>query len=282
MPSPPVDFGYLRSVVLEESGNVLDPSRDYLFRSRLQSLLQTTGLKSLDRLVAVLREKPQTALRQAVTEAMTVKETSFFRDRSPFDLLQSELLPALIRRRESGRSLRLWSAACSSGQEAYSLAMLLREHFPQVSGWQIEIIATDLSRNMIERALTGRYQRREVSRGLPARYRTRYMRQRGEEWEVAPEVRRMCRFHPRNLCDLPLSPPLSLEQYDGILLRNLLMYFSDETRKKLLLGVHRMLAPDGFLLLGSSEQPGLPAHFQAVLEGNACYYRPLPSPESAA
>src|SRR5277367_3070511 len=193
MPSTDADFAFLRSVVLEESGNVLDTSRDHLFKSRLRNLLSATGLETLDHLAASLRERRDSASRRAVAEAMTAKETSFFRDRSIFDLLQSELLPALIRRRESTRRLRLWSAACSSGQETYSLAMVLRERFTQVKDWQIEINGTDISHEMMQRAQAGRYQRSEVSRGLPARYRTKYLRpvgeeREGEEWEVVSEV----------------------------------------------------------------------------------------------
>ena len=264
------DFALLRSVVFEQSSNVLDASRDYLFELRLQPLLESTGLKTLDRLVACLRQQPSAAMKVSVAAAMTIKETSFFRDRKPFDLVQFELLPPLIRQRESARRLRLWSAACSSGQEAYSLAMLLREHFPQVNDWQVEILGTDISLDVVNRAQAGRYQHGEVSRGLPARYRLKYMRQVGDEWEVIPEIRRMCRFYQRNLCH-----GLSLERYDGILLRNVLLYFSTGTRRRLLLDMHRMLHPDGFIILGSSEQPDLPDHFRAELKANACYYRPL-------
>ena len=271
--APDADFAYLRAVVLEVSGNVLDPSRDYLFGSRLKGLLHATGFKTIPRLIAALCEEKSALLRQQVAEEMTVNETSFFRDASVFELLVKELLPGLIRRRESVCRLRLWSAACSSGQEAYSLAMLMREHFPGISSWQVEILGTDISGEMIRRARAGRYRKSELSRGLPALYRTRYMRQSGEEWEVAPEIRGICRFHERNLC----GGSLPLERYDGILLRNVMFYLSDGDRRRLLLEVHRMLPADGFLLLGSSEQPGLPEYFEAELKSNACYYRPLPA-----
>jgi chemotaxis protein methyltransferase CheR len=265
------DFAYLRSVVLEESANALDESRDYQFRSRLRDLLISTGLMTLERLVAALRLQLDPGLRRQVAEAMTIKETSFFRDRSPFDLLEQELLPDIIRRRESVRRLRLWSAACSSGQEAYSLAMLLGEYFPQLNGWEVEITGTDISHEMILRARAGRYSKRELNRGLPARYRIRCMRQEGDEWKVASDVRQMCRFYQCNLCE----GPLPMERFDGILLRNVMLYFPDEARRKLLLHVHRILRSDGFLILGSSEQPALPRFFQAELKGSACYYVPL-------
>jgi len=271
MPNSDADFAYLRGVVLEESGNMLDSAREYLFESRLQALLHDTGLMTIERLACALRERNGSALRRSVAEAMTIKETSFFRDRSPFELLENELLPGLIGRRKNVGRLRLWSAACSSGQETYSLAMLVREHFPRLNSWQVEIFGTDISREMILRARTGRYQTSELSRGLPALYRAKYMRACGDEWEVTPEIRKVCRFHERNLCD----GSLPLEKYDGILLRNVMLYFPDEVRRRLLLGVHGMLPVDGFLLLGASEQPELPEHFQAELKANACWYRPL-------
>lgn len=268
------DFAYLRSVVYEQSANTLDASRDYLFESRLQRLLRATGFRTLDTLVAALRQQPNTAIKRSIAEAMTINETSFFRDRVPFEILRLDLIPALIRKRESTRRLRFWSAACSTGQEAYSLAMLLWEQFPQLRDWQVEIIGTDISSDVVERARDGRYQRLEVNRGLPARYLVKYMRRVEDEWEVVPELRRMCRFHQRNLC----NGPMLLEKYDGILLRNVMLYFSIETRRRLLLNLHRMLAPDGFLILGSGEQPELPGHFRAVMLRDSCYYEPVQQP----
>jgi len=267
-----VDFAYLRAVVLEESANVLDLSRDYLFESRLQDLLIASGLMTLDRLVAALRLRLDPALRRSVAETMTIKETSFFRDSSPFDLLEEDLLPGIIRNREAARRLRLWSAACSSGQEPYSLAMVIREHFHQLNDWEVEVTGTDISQEMIRRARAGRYARREWNRGLPSHYRLRYLQPSGDEWEVTPDVKQICRFYQCNLCE----GPLPLEKYDGILLRNVMLYFPDEARRQLLLHVYRILRPDGFLILGSGEQPALPELFQAELKGSACYYRPLP------
>ncbi len=265
------DFAFLRSVVFERSANVLDPSRDYLFEPRLRPLLNSTGLETLDCLVESLRQQPDPGLERSIAEAMTVNETSFFRDRAPFELLRLELLPALIRRRESSRRLRLWSAACSTGQETYSLAMLLAEHSPQLGDWQVEILGTDIFADAIARAQTGRYGRLEVNRGLPARFLLKYLQRTGDEWEIIPELRRVCRFQQRNLC----SGSLLLEPYDGILLRNVMLYFSAETRCDLLVNMHRILAPDGFLILGSSEQPGEPGLFQPVLAHSTFYYKPV-------
>ena len=263
------DFAYLRSVVFEHSFNTLDASRDYLFESRLHPLLRATGLGTLECLVAALRRQPDPAIQRSIAEAMTINETSFFRDRVPFEMMRFDLLPSLIERRASSRRLRLWSAACSTGQEAYSLAMLLREYFPQLYEWRVEIVGTDISAEVIARARAGRYWRLEVNRGLPARYLLKYMRRVGDEWEIVPELRRVCRFQQRNIC----NGPMLMEKYDGILLRNVMLYFSMETRRQLLMNLHRVLAPDGFLVLGSSEQPDLPGHFQPVLARNSCYYQ---------
>lgn len=258
-------------MVLEQSSNLLDPARDYLFESRLRGLVEARSFGSLERLVAALRHRPEHGLRRAVAEAMTVNETSFFRDWVPFELIRRELLPALIRRREDGRGLRLWSAACSTGQEAYSLAMMLTEEFAQLEDWDVEILGTDFSLEAIARARAGRYRRLEVNRGLPARALVKYFRRVGEEWEVVPQVRRLCRFCQRNLC----NEPMLLGKYDGILLRNVMLYFPMEMRRQLLLNVHRILAPDGFLILGVTELAELPEHFEPVVALDTCYYKPL-------
>ena len=271
MQSSEVDFAYLRNIVFDHSANVLDPARDYLFESRLHRLLQANGIGSLHQLVANLRMYPGNSLHRSIAEAMTVNETSFFRDHRPFELLRDELLPKLIEKRQSARRLRLWSAACSSGQEAYSLAMLLSEHFPQLAGWQVEIFGTDLSAEMVERAQAAHYQRIEVNRGLPARYLLKYFKQENDTWKVVASLREMCRFQQRNLCAMPVL----FERFDGILLRNVMLYFSDETRQRLLTQLHSTLAPDGFLILGSSEQASMPELWQPVLEKKACYHRPV-------
>ena len=265
------DFAFLRSIVLEQSSNALEPSRDYLFESKLQDLLNQAGHETLQQLVAALRRQPNPALRRSIAEAMTVNETSFFRDRASFDLMRLELIPALIRRRESARSLRLWSAACSSGQETYSLAMMLLEYFPELRGWKVEILGTDISSEVIARAQAGRYQRIEVNRGLPARFLNKYFQPVGDEWDIVPQVKSICRFQQRNLC----SDTILAERFDLILLRNVMLYFPAEARRLLLLNIYYALAADGFLILGSSEQPDLPSHFQTTVARNTCYYEPL-------
>jgi chemotaxis protein methyltransferase CheR len=267
------DYGYLRQVVFSHSHNVLDPARDYLFDIRLARLVRDHGMGHLEGLVRYLRLHKDRAVEAAIAEAMTINETSFFRDHRPFELLRTDLLPRLIEGRRATRTLRLWSAASSTGQEALSLAMVLREHFPPLVNWDLRIECTDLSSEAVERARMGRYHRIEMNRGLDARYRARYFDPLGEEWAAKPVIHDLCRFRRADLCASPL--PFS-DRFDVIFLRNVMLYFTPETRQQLLFAVHRLLAPDGFLFLGSSEQPADVAPWIPVLAGGTCHYRPLP------
>ena len=272
------DYGFLRQLVFGLSQNVLDPSRDYLFETRLTKVLRNQGMSHLDELVRHLRTRRDPALERAIAEAMTINETSFFRDSRPFDLLRTELLPKLIEARRSARALRYWSAACSTGQEGYSLAMLMQEHFPLLAGWDLRVEGTDLSAEVVERAQAGRYHRIEINRGLPARFVVRYFDHIGEDWVVKPELRKLCNFRRANLCAPTLPFNRAGDRFDIIFLRNVMLYFSHDTRKVLLAGIHRLLAPDGILFLGSSEQPADPSLWTSVLAGGTCYFKPrLPS-----
>jgi chemotaxis protein methyltransferase CheR len=269
--SPNVDYAFLRQLVYEKSQNVLDPSRDYLFDTRLSRLLRNQGMTRMEELIEHLRTRHDPALEFAVAQAMTINETSFFRDTRLFDLLRAELLPAFIENRRNSRSLRIWSAASSTGQEAYSIAMLLLEHFPQFAGWSVRIDGTDISHEVIQRCQSATYHRIEINRGLPARNIVRYFDHHGEDWTMKPEVRKLCTFRQANLCANPF--PVT-ERYDIVFLRNVMLYFSQETRKTLLANIHRLLSADGLLFLGSSEQPADPSLWTATLAGGTCYYRP--------
>jgi chemotaxis protein methyltransferase CheR len=252
----------------------LDPSRDYLFESRLNKLVRDRGMNGVNELVQCLKQGRNLALERAISEAMTINETSFFRDGHPFELLRTELLPELIEARRATRCLRFWSAACSTGQEAYSLAILLREYFPMLAGWEIRIEGTDISAEVVERARKGAYHRIEMSRGLPARLAARYFDRVDEDWVARPEIRSMCHFRQANLCATP--PPFNRADlsFDLIFLRNVMLYFSQETRKALLAGIHRLLPADGILFLGSTEQPADFSLWTPVLAGGTCYFRP--------
>jgi len=268
------DYGYLRELVYGLSQNVLDPSRDYLFETRLSRVLRNQGMSHLGQLVSHLRASKNPTLERAVAEAMTINETSFFRDTRPFELLRTELLPKIIEARRLQRSLRIWSAACSTGQEGYSMAMLLLEHFPLLASWNIRIEGTDISAEVVERARAGCYHRIEINRGLPARFVVRYFDHQGEDWTIKPEVRRLCNFRQCNLCTPPLPFNRADDRFDIIFLRNVMLYFSQDTRRVLLAGMHRLLPQDGLLFLGSSEQPADPSLWTPVLAGGTCYFKP--------
>ena len=268
------DYGYLRQIVFDVSQNVLDASRDYLFDSRLTKVLRNQGMTRLDELVHKLRAQKNSALEREVAEAMTINETSFFRDLRPFDLLRQELLPKIIEARRMRRTLRLWSAACATGQEAYSLAMMLLENFPMLVGWTLIIEGTDICGEVVQRAQGGRYHRIEINRGLPARYVVRYFEHIGEHWVVKPEVRKLCHFRQANLCGPALPFNRATDVFDVIFLRNVMLYFDLPTRRTLMANVHKLLPADGILFLGSSEQPADLSLWNPILAGGTCHFRP--------
>lgn len=244
------DYAYLREVVLEQSANRIDPSRNALFDARLTPIAQKAGATSLKDFVKLLKVDRTTQLHRAVAEAMTINETSFFRDLRPFEMLRETILPRLIEQRQQSRRLRIWSAASSTGQEAYSLAMLIAEHFPLLAAWDVKVVGTDISRYVVNYAQQGRYRRLEVNRGLPARMLLKYLTRDGDEWEVSARIRSMCEFQYANLCE----PLPKLPVFDLVLLRNVLLYFPPQDRSYLFQGVYRQMAPDGCLVLGNAEQ----------------------------
>jgi chemotaxis protein methyltransferase CheR len=184
------------------------------------------------------------------------------------------LLPKIIESRRTTRSLRFWSGASSTGQEALSIAMLLREHFPLLASWNIRIEGTDICNEVVDRAKAAMYHRIEMNRGLPARFVVRYFDHVGEDWVAKPEIRQMCNFRTANLCAAQLPFYRPEDRFDVIFLRNVMLYFSQESRKQLLAGIHRALMPDGILFLGSSEQPADPSIWNSVLAGGTCHFRP--------
>ncbi|MDP9038313.1 MAG: protein-glutamate O-methyltransferase CheR [Acidobacteriota bacterium] len=267
------DYDYLREVVQAEAAIVVEPGRNAQFEQRLGPLARKAGGHHLEDLVGLLRTEGGTPLRRAVAEAMTINETSFFRDGSPFDVIRGVILPELIERNRTTRRLRLWSAAGSTGQEAYSLAMLLCDAFPEVAAtWDVEILATDISRPAIEYARAARYRRLEVNRGLPARMLLKYLVRDGDEWQVADQVRRLCRFEDMNLC----AASSNLPRFDLVLLRNVLLYFSQQDRAAVFTMVHRQMTGGGYLLLGAAEQAEDSTDLFRVEFAQDCYfYRPV-------
>jgi len=266
------DYAYLRSVVHSESSNRIDPSRNSLFETRLTPIARLAGVSNLEGLVSMLKEERPAHLHRAVAEAMTINETSFYRDVRPFEMLRETILPRLIEQRQQTRRLRIWSAASSTGQEAYSLAMMIEEHFPTLTGWDVKIVGTDISRQVVDYARRARYRRLEVNRGLPARMLLKYMQRDGEEWELSARVRKMCELREANLTDLQVKLPV----FDLVLLRNVLLYFPQEERRVVFDHMHRQMAEDGYLMLGNAEQAeDSTSRFEAEFDSQCYFYRPV-------
>jgi chemotaxis protein methyltransferase CheR len=266
------DYAYLRDLVLTQSANLIDPSRNMLFDTRLTPVARMAGVSSVKNLVDMLRSSRPAHLHRAVAQAMMINETSFFRDVRPFDLLRTTILPRLIESRRAERRLRIWSAASSTGQEAYSVAMLLLTDMPEIADWDVRIIGTDISHQVIEYARRGRYRRLEVNRGLPAGMLLKHMTRDGEEWEISPRVRAICDFRQVNLC----APLHALPTFDLVFLRNVLLYFSQQDRGTVFRSVYRQMSRDGYLLLGNAEQADESTDLFAIeFQKNSYFYRPV-------
>lgn len=241
-------FGFVRDLVRRESAIVLDDGKEYLVESRLLPLAKAQGDPSIDAYVDRARRQPHGPVVREIVEALTTNETSWFRDSEPFVGLRSTVVPAVAAARATTRRVRVWSAACSSGQEPYSIAMALAEA-PQLAGWTREVVGTDLSLEMVERCRDARYTQLEVNRGLPAAQLVRWFDRDGAAWRVNAELRAMTSFRELNLVR-PLPP---IGRFDVIFLRNVLIYFDLGTKREVLRRVRELLAPDGFLYLGASE-----------------------------
>ena len=251
---------WVRETVRREASILLD-GKDYLIESRLGVLARRLGLASGEDVVVAARRGDRT-VKTAVIDALTTNETSWFRDDGPFHALRHTILPELVRARSATRSLRIWSAACSSGQEPYSVAMICRDVVP--AGWSVDILGTDVSRTVLDRARSGRYSQLEINRGLPASLLVKWMRRAGSEWEIAPEVRSMVRWDWLNLAD----PFPAVGRFDVIMLRNVLIYFDAPTKTSVLHRMRSALRPDGYMLLGGSETTiGLGAMWRRELIG---------------
>lgn len=242
-------FDYLRTFLKGRSGLALSAEKRYLIESRLAPVCRRFGHADLAALVAALRAGRDAAAEKAVVEAMTTNETFFFRDRTPFDLFRETLLPRAMAARAGQRQLRIWCAAASTGQEPYSLAMILNEAEARLAGWRIEIVATDLSEDVLGRAREGLYSHFEVQRGLPAPMLIRHFEQVGEQWRIKPNLRRMVDFRPLNL----LNPFATLGTFDIVYCRNVLIYFDAPTKTDVLQRIAGVLAPTGTVVLGAAE-----------------------------
>lgn len=267
---------YLRDLVHRRSAIVIEADKDYLLESRLCPVAKQHSMSTIDELVKRIRLDERAPLAHAVIEAMTTNETSFFRDSHPFEALKTKLLPDLIEARSSQRALRIWCAASSTGQEPYSIAMAMREAFPALESWNVEILATDLNATVLARARSGLYKQLEVNRGLPATLLVKYFDRVGVDWQIKPEIRSMVTFRELNLLD---RWPLFAAQ-DLIFIRNVLIYFDLPTKRELLGRVRSSLRPDGYLVLGGAETTlNLHDGFAPVRIGPSVYYQPNPEAE---
>jgi len=243
------DFNYIREWVLERSAIVLEDGKEYLVESRIGQVARTEGFDTIGQLVETLRENSNNGLQSKVIEALTTNETSFFRDIYPFKTLKNVILPELLKNRNNTRKLNIWCAASSSGQEPYSIAMLIREYFATLLDWKINFIASDISDKMLDRCRSGKFSQLEVNRGLPASFLVKYFEKNGPTWSIKKQFLKMIDFQHINLSrELPHLPKMNL-----IFMRNVLIYFDIETKKKILKQLRSILQPDGFLFLGAAE-----------------------------
>ena len=263
----PKNYKFLQEHVYSHSGIVLEGDKHYLFETRLAPIVRQLGLESIDDLCALIQLSRQEEVGHHVVEAMTTNETYFFRDPSHYDAIRTVLLPRLIEDRGDTKKLRFWSAASSTGQEAYSLAMLLME--AGLSNWNIQILGTDFSSQVVERARSGKYQQIEVNRGLPATLLIKHFRRSGTDWHLSDQVRRMVCFET---IDLRRSMR-ALGPFDLVFCRNVMIYFDAKTKMNIMKELHGTLFRGGWLLLGGAETAfGVEEHFEKLTVGNATVY----------
>jgi len=244
------EFDYVRDLARRNAAIVIDPGKEYFVETRLAPLVHSQGCKSLSELISLMRRDPSLgAVHTKAIDALTTNETFFFRDFQPFEALRKNIVPALLEQRAATRKLTIWSAACSTGQEPYSLAMLLRENFPQLANWNVSILATDLSPTVLAQARAGSYNQFEVNRGLPAPLLIKYFRKQDDRWVVKDELKRGIEFRAMNLIEpWPIFPP-----FDVVLIRNVMIYFDVPTKQTILRKIRACLQPQGALFLGTAE-----------------------------
>ena len=263
------DFEFIAQLLYQRSGLVITQEKAYLLESRLNPVARKWDLDSFESLITALRANKEERLMVDVTEAMTTNESFFFRDNRPFDQFKDLVLPHMLEARGANKHLRIWSAACSSGQEPYTLAMILKEEAARLVGWKFDIIATDLSTEILNKAKEGLYSQFEVQRGLPITLLMKYFTQEGEKWRISDDIRRMVTFKPFNL----LSSPSALGTFDVVFCRNVLIYFDQQTKGEVLSRISQIMPADGFLYLGGAETVlGISNSFE-VMPGQRGVYR---------
>ena len=271
----PLDYEFLRKLLKERSGLDLSADKQYLVESRLIPLARRNGLSGISELVQKIKGNSE-PLTSEVVEAMTTNETFFFRDKVPFDHLRDAILPELLQTRANRRSLRIWCAASSTGQEPYSIAMGLKEMGAKLAGWRVEIVATDLSQGVLQKSRAGLFSQFEVQRGLPIQLLVKYFSQVGELWQINADIRAMVAHRQLNL----MQDISHLGMFDVIFCRNVLIYFDQNTKASIFGRLSKVLEPDGFLALGAAETVvGISEAFRPYAERRG-FYRPNPAPAS--
>jgi chemotaxis protein methyltransferase CheR len=264
----PLDYEFLRKCLKERSGLVLSADKQYLVESRLLPVARRVGLASLGDLIARLKTAPESGLMTDVVEAMTTNESLFFRDKTPFEHFRATIMPALVKARSASRTIRIWCAAASTGQEPYSLAMCLKDMARDIAGWRIDLLATDISAEVLEKARSGLYTQFEVQRGLPIQALIKHFIQAGELWQIAPDIRAMVKYRQLNL----LRDFSALGTFDLIFCRNVLIYFDQDTKIDVLNRLAKSTAADGYLVLGAAETVvGLTNRFKTVHDKRGLY-----------
>jgi len=264
----PQAFTFVRELVRAESAIVLESGKEYLVESRLVPLARAAGHPDVDAYVADLSKRRTPSALKQVVEALTTNETSWFRDSDPFTALRQTVFPALAKTR-ANRTLRIWAGACSSGQEPYSIAMTALDT-PELAGWKVELVATDLSEEMLDRSRKGEYSQLEVNRGLPATTLVRHFERSGLNWRINQSIRERVEFRSLNLTR-PFPP---MGRFDVVFLRNVLIYFDLPTKRDILRRVRQVLAPDGHLFLGAAEMTmGVDDAWERVPAGRSSVYR---------
>lgn len=243
------DFTFLSTMLKKRSGLVLTPDKLYLVESRLMPIARKENLPGIPQLVAKLKGAGSEALQRAVTDAMTTNESLFFRDKTPFDLFEKEMIPALAKSRGGPRKLRVWCAAASTGQEPYSLAITIKEKPVVMGGFTFEIVGTDICADVLQRAQDGVYSQFEVQRGLPIQMLVKYFAKDGDNWRIKPEIKSMVSYRLYNLLDSFAA----LGTFDIVFCRNVLIYFDKATKEDIIRRIHALLPPDGYLVLGAAE-----------------------------
>ena len=273
----PPDYEYLRKVLKDLSGLDLSADKQYLIESRLLPLARKSGMADIGDLVQKMKGGSSVLINQVV-EAMTTNETFFFRDKVPFDHLRDTIMPEVLRARAARKSIRIWCAAGSTGQEPYSIAMCLKEMGAALAGWRVEILATDLSQEVLEKSKAGIYSQFEVQRGLPIQLLVKYFKQMGELWQINPELRAMVQHRQLNL----LHDFSQLGVFDIIFCRNVLIYFDQDSKSRIFARLAKAIEPDGFLVLGAAETVvGLTDVFKPFSDRRGLY-RPNAAPTAPA